>query len=55
MSEFGTKRKCRATRAISGVEGTPAVPSACRPQPSLTPNGRSPRLLAPRRCGTRKP
>jgi hypothetical protein len=42
--ESGTKRKCQNARGISGAEGGPAVSSACRPQPPLTPFGHQPPL-----------
>src|SRR5277367_4094251 len=35
MTVIGTKRKCRTHTGISGAEGSPADPSACRRQPPL--------------------
>jgi len=36
-SAYGTKRNCQDPHGISGAEGRPAVPSAWRRQPPLTP------------------
>jgi hypothetical protein len=40
MAAPGTKRNCRDAHGISGAEGRPAVPSAWRRQPPLTPSRR---------------
>jgi hypothetical protein len=41
MSVGGTKRNCLAARGISGAEGRPGVPSACRQPPPVTQTGPS--------------
>jgi hypothetical protein len=40
-SGYGTKRNCLAARGISGAEGRPGVPSACRQPPPVTQTGPS--------------
>ena len=42
MSSFGTKRKSRNGEVISEAGGTPAAPSADRPQPPLTQSSHLP-------------